>query len=103
MLSLKDGNLRLCGGKTKSQKAVTACFMYEEEGKWSSTFSLTHARYTSTITTLSDGSLWMAGGVSSEGSVSTVLDSSEVLTEKGKIYLNLFALMCHHCSLIITC
>ena len=83
MLSLKDGHLRLCGGRTKGLAAVTSCVLYEQGGKWSPTFPLTRSRYSSTITPLMDGSLWMAGGISTTGSVTAAIDSSEVLTEKG--------------------
>ena len=88
MLSFKDGNLRLCGGKTRDQNAVSACQVYGKEGEWSPSKSLTHARYFATFTTLWDGSLWMAGGITSKDRTSTVIASSEVLTEKGRL-LNL--------------
>ena len=87
MLSFKDGNLRLCGGKTKQQKAVIACMVYGKDGTWSPSLSLTDARYSATITTLWDGSLWMAGGITSEDGYSKVIDSSEVLTEKGRLFI----------------
>ena len=84
MLSLKDGHLRLCGGRTKGLAAVTSCVLYEQGGKWAPTFPLTHSRYSSTITPLMDGSLWMAGGISTKSGFTAAIDSSEVLTDKGE-------------------
>ena len=87
MLSFSNGNLRLCGGKTKWQKAVNTCFLYNEQRKWSPTFSMIHARFSATVTTLWDGSLWAAGGISTESGFSAVRDSSEVLTDKGILHI----------------
>ena len=79
MMSFSEGRLMLCGGASSHFVPADLCYSFSE-GNWSSTFSLNAARFSATLTPLSDGSLWVAGGTNS---YSGVLRSTEVLTSTG--------------------
>ena len=85
MVNFKDGYLRVCGGRTKGQKVLDACYVFEKGSGWVPSFHLTQPRFASTITSLFDGSLWIAGGISSKDSQNIILSSSEILTKSGDI------------------
>ena len=91
-LSLNRGHLKLCGGKNIDQRDLSQCFQYDpelgEHGKWTRDFSMTQSRYSAVAATLPDGTLWMAGGISTE-----FLNSSEILKDKGELKKKHFMLL----------
>ena len=89
VVNFKDGDLRFCGGRTEGLAVLDVCYIYEKEGGWVRTFQLSHARYSSAITPLADGSLWASGGISSSY---TFLNSSEVLTNTGDLKFSFYFL-----------
>ena len=95
MLSLRDGQLQQCGGKTRGQVASPICFTYERGGKWSESEELEVARYSSSITQLRDGSLWIAGGIASIDGATETVKSSEVFSKKGKFMSNFCMVLLH--------